>query len=358
MKHFQQMKIYLARQYGKLYPRDMFIAVVDFFGRTTTAEAATAVLSQKYKTLAIKPTELLKLNPSFKKVVLKIGVEPKGDIDFYLSLIHPKTAMFTGGISENIPEVGKLVESLAEDGVALLNWDDPGSKRLAQSCKGTVIYYGLDPQNCTVWAGNIKIENFRTTFELNLGVERVKVNLQLLGSHQVLPALAAACLGVVHDIPLTKIKRGLELIEPLEHSMQVFVGPNGSILLDDSLNSYPASVDGAIDTMLAIPARRRVVCLGEMRQLGKDSENLHRQMAQRIYKEKLDLVFLGQGDAQFIAEELASLGFLEERLDSNLQNSQLVSKLLKTLGKGDICLIAGSRAVRLDEVVKRVAQKQ
>ena len=81
-------------------------------------------------------------------------------------------------------------------------------------------------------------------------------------------------------------------------------------------------------------------------------------IAQRIYKEKLDLVFLGQGDAQIIADELKSLGFWEERIQANLQNSQIVGKLLKTLGKGDVCLIKGSKTSRLDEVVKRVAKKQ
>jgi len=106
-----------------------------------------------------------------------------------------------------------------------------------------------------------------------------------------------------------------------------------------------------------VPARRRVLVLGEMRELGQYSEKLHRQIAQRIYKEKLDLIFLGQGDAQIIADELRSLGFWEERMESNLQNSELVTKLLKTLGKGDVCLIKGSKAVRLDEVVKRIAKK-
>ena len=68
------------------------------------------------------------------------------------------------------------------------------------------------------------------------------------------------------------------------------------------------------------------------------------------------MVFLGQGDAQIIADELKNLGFWEEKLQSNLQNSQLVNRLLKTLGKGDVCLIKGSRSVRLDEVVKRITK--
>ncbi len=375
-KPLHLLKIYLAKQYAKFFPAENFIGVTGSVGKTTCVIACTAVLSQKYKTLVTKsnldpilniPSTLLKLNPSIKKVVLEMGIEYKGEMDFYLSLVRPKVAVVTriayahneylGDINEILQEKGKLVESLDEDGMAILNYDDPNSKKLAPLCKGTVVYYGTDPKNCTVWAGNSKIENFATTFELNLGVERVKVNYKLLGFHQIYPALAAAALGVISGVPLTKIKFGLESIEPSEHRLQVVQGPNGSLILDDTYNSSPSAVEGAIDTLLAMPARRRVVVLGEMRELGSFSENLHRQMARRIYKEKIDLVFLGQGDAVFITDELKNLGFWEERVESNLQNSQLVSKLLKTLGKGDVCLIKGSRAVRLDEVVKRIAKK-
>ncbi|EKD90089.1 MAG: hypothetical protein ACD_32C00030G0001 [uncultured bacterium] len=376
MKPFNFLRIYLARQYAKLYPSEMFIGVTGSVGKTTAVLACSAVLSRKYKTLSTKPntdpisnvpSTLLRLNPSIKKVILEMGIEHKGEMDFYLSLVRPKISVLTriayahnetlGSINEVLQEKGKLIESLDKDGIALLNWDDPNSKKLALNCKGTVLYYGMDPENCTIWAGNPKIENFATTFELNLGVERVKVNFQLLGLHQVYPALAASLLGVVHGIPLTKIKLALESIESSEYCLQAISGPNGSILLDDTYNSSPSGLDGAIDTLLQIPARRRILVLGAMKELGLYSEQLHRLIAQRIYKEKLDLVFLGQGETRIVADELKSLGFWEERLESNLKNSELVSKLLKTLSKGDVCLIKGSRSIRLDEVVKRIAKK-
>lgn len=375
-KPFHLLRIYLARQFAKLFSQDKFIAVSGSVGKTTCVSAAVAVLSKKFKTISTKPnldpilnipSTILKLDPSYKKVVLEMGVEYKGEMDFYLSLVRPKTVIITkiayahseylGGLDEIVEEKGKLIESLPEDGVAILNWDDPLSKKLAVKCRANLIYFGTDPKNCNVWAGNVKIENFKTTFELNLGVERVQVNLQLLGPQQIYPTLAAAALGVSLDIPLTKIKIALESIQPEEHRMQIIPGPNGSTILDDTYNSSPTSLDAAIDTVLQIPARRRILVLGEMRELGRYSEALHRKAAQRIYKDKLDLVLLGSGDANFIAEELKDLGFFEDRLESNLQNSQIVGKLLRSLSRGDICLIKGSRAVRLDEVVKRIAKK-
>lgn len=375
-KPLHLLSVHLARQYSKIYDRGKFIGVTGSVGKTITVEACRAVLSQRYSVITTKanlepilniPNTLLRMNPSVKMCILELGSKNSGEMDFYLSLVRPKVAVITkisydhsqflGSISDIAMEQGKLLEQLPEDGIAILNWDDLETRKLASKSKGSVVYYGSDPQNCTVWAGNIKVEDFKTTFELNLGVERVKVNFKLLGKHQVYGALAAAALGVVFDIPLTKIKIALESIEVMKNQLKIIAGPSGSIILDDTYNSSPTTLDDAIETLLKIPARRRVLVLGEMRQLGKFSESLHREVARKIYREKIDMVFLGTGDAQIISEELKSLGFLEERMEENLQNSQLVSKLLKNLGKGDVSLISGSRATRLDEVVKRISKK-
>lgn len=375
-KPLHLLRIFLAKQYARLYNDSKFIGVTGSVGKTTAVAASLAVLSQKYKILTTKPnldpilnipSTILNMTPKTDMAIFEMGIEYPGEMDFYLSLIRPKTAIvtkisyahsqFLGDPSDIALEKGKLVSQLPKDGVAILNWDDLVCRKLSEKCKGSVIYFGTDEKSCSVWAANFKVENFQTTFELNLGVERVKVNYKLLGKHQVYPALAAAALGVVFDVPLTKIKLALESIEPFEGRMQPILGPNGSIILDDTYNSSPSACEEALETLLQIPARRRVVVLGEMRELGKYSESLHREIARKIYKEKIDMVFLSTGDTKFLEDELKSLGFLEERLYANLHNSQIVSKLLKTLGRGDICLIKGSRAVRLDEVVKRISKK-
>ncbi len=375
-KPLHLLRIYLAGQYAKLFSRDIFVGVTGSVGKTTCVQASKLVLEQKGKTLSTIsnldpvfniPITILKVNPYIRKVILEMGVEYKGEMDFYLSMVRPKTVIITklsfahseflGSIEDILAEKGKLVESLPADGLAILNGDDIYSKKLASKSKAQVIYFGKDPKTATIWAGNIKIRNFKTIFELNYGVERVPVELQLLGEHQIYPVLAAAALGVANDIPLIKIKHALEKITPEQHRLQSLPGPNGSVILDDTYNSSPAAVEGAIDTLLSVPARRRIVVLGEMRELGEFSDRLHRQIARKIYSEKIDSVFLGGGEAQIIADELQKLGFLEERLEYNLQNPQIVSKLLKVLGKGDVCLIKGSRAVRLDEVIIRIVKK-
>ena len=175
-KPTQLLKIYLARYYAKLYSKDLFVGVGGSVGQTTCVQSCEAVLSQKFKTLATQPNldpalniplTLLKLTPKFKKVILEMGIDYKGEMDFYLSLVQPKTVIMTqisyvncedlGDIDEIVEEESKLIKQLDTSGVAILNFDDPQSKKLAKECQGSVIYYGSDPQNCTVLAGNIKI---------------------------------------------------------------------------------------------------------------------------------------------------------------------------------------------------------
>lgn len=376
-KPLHLLRIYLARQYARMFPRETFIGITGSVGKTTTAVACSLVLSQKYQVIETRqnldpvlniPLTILKLRPKIKKAIVEMGVEYPGEMDFYLSLIAPATAIvtrityqhseFLGDLNSILKEKGKLVEQLPKNGVAILNYDDINVRKLADNTEAEVVFFGLDSKKCQVWADNVKIEHFRTSFEINYGVERVKIDYALLGEHQIYSALAAAALGLSEGISLISIKNALEKMQQPEHRLEVKSGYNGAIVIDDTYNSSPLSVEAAIDVLAQLPARRRILVLGETKELGEESERLHRKIAQKIYKERVDLVFLGTGEANIVADELNVLGFLPERLETNLQNPQIVAKLLKILGKGDICLIKGSRSLRLDEVVSRVIAKK
>lgn len=369
------LRIKLARQYGKLHNSSKFIGVTGSVGKTTTVIACLAVASTKFKTISTQarldaifnlPISLLKTSFSTEKVVLEMGVEYPGEMEFYLSLIKPKTVIvtkianahseFLGDIDEIAREKGQLVESVNPDGVVILNYDDLPTRKLAQKTKAKVIFFGTDPQNCDVWANRLRNEDFQLVFGLNYGVESVEVRSKLLGMHSVYSLLAAAALGLSLDIPLTKIKKALESVEPPEHRLQAIPGYNGCIVLDDTYNAAPVSVEQALETLSRLSARRRILVLGEMRELGPFSEKLHRRIAQKIFQEKPDLVFLGTGDTKYIADELLKLGFIPERMESNLKNPEIVSKLFKILSKGDVVLVKGARSVRLDEVAERLTK--
>lgn len=368
-------RIFLAQNLAKICPRQAIIGITGSVGKTTTALACQAVLSEKFSTISTTqnldpifniPITLLKLRPGIKKIILEMGVEYPGEMDFYLSLARPATAIvtrisfshtqFLDGVEGVYKEKSKLVKQLPKEGFAILNWDDIYTRRLAKETEAEVVFYGLDPKQCSVWASNIRLGNNKTRFELNYGVERVEVSFNLLGRHMVNAALAAAALGITCKMTLTSIKKGLEKVLSAPHRLHLLEGLRGFYVLEDTYNSSPVALEEALNVLNELPARRRIAALGEMRELGVYSEQLHRVVAQKIYKDKIDYVLLGSGETKFIADELLKLGFLPERLENNLSNTQLVSTILKLSGSGDVVLVKGSRALRMDEVVGRITK--
>lgn len=375
-------RFFMAKIFAQALPRDMFIGITGSVGKTTTALACKTVLESHFSTISTLetskatanldpifnlPMTLLRIRPNVKKVILEMGIEYAGEMGLWLQLIKPGTGIITsiglqhseflGNVEAIAHEKGKLIEQLPKNGYAILNYDDPVVRRMAERTKARVVYYGTEEKNCDVWASNIRLQEYRMIFELNYGVERVEVESQLLGAHQLYPLLAAAALGVTCDIPLTTIKKYLEKVKPAPHRLQAMPGISGSTVLDDTYNAAPIAVEQALETLNRIPAKRRIAVLGAMKELGDESKKMHQMIAQKIYKDKVDIVLLGKAEAEMIAEELLSLGFKKDRLYKNLDNDEMSTQLLKLLSKGDVVLVKGARSNKLEEVVDKITAK-
>ncbi len=359
-------KSFLARQYLRFIDNSKFVVVAGAVGKTTTVLAAKSILSQKFDVLVTTDvgqtnrstnifSTVLDNKPKHKKIILEI------DNTTDLNKITPKTLIVTRTYSEdpNFLEnsLWKIVEKTPSDGLAILNGDDIAQKKFLEKGEGEVIFYGTDPKSCHVWASNLKISNFNTIFELNYGVERVEITSKLLGFHQIYPLLAAAALAIAMDFSLINIKRGLESMDPLEHKFQAFSGANNSIVIDDTGNAHPLSIIEALEALNHISGKRRILVLSQPEYSVADSEKICQEIARKIYKDKIDHVFLMGEDAKIIADELSKLGFIDERLDINLNNSQAVNRLLNMVSRGDLVLIKGSSSSKLGEVVKRITKK-
>lgn len=368
------LKRLFIKQYVKLLPDGKFVLVLGGDELGETLNICKTILSEKLNILVPEMknktqfrlgdafrSSIIRYKPKTDKILLWSNPIIDADMDEYLKIVNPGVFVFTQNQQVRtdtikIKNFEILSRAISPDkGIGIFDYSDPLIRDYSEKFVFP-IYYGFDKDNCHIWAGKVRVSEFKTVFELNYGVERVEVSTSLLGLSRIKSILAGAALATLIKFPLTTIKKGIEKIKQSEHRLEVLTGFNNSYILDDSFDATVGSILEGLEVLNQITARRRILVLGELRNLGFESEKTHREIAREIYRNKVDLVFLGGGDAQFIGDELLKLGFLEDRMERNLQNPQIVSKLLKTLLKGDIVFITGANGLKFEEIVKKLAR--
>ncbi len=380
-KRAYAIKLYMAKQYAKMVPSSKIIAVTGTLGKSTAVSLLYSILTPRMVLPKVENPALqnsvenflsladrvFKVSPKIQKAILELDPKTPSEVDNLREFIKFQTLAIThfSELKETFPDESEkvaaayeeLIRLLDNNGNLILNWEDASVRRFGDKFSGSnIIFFGLDSKNCHVWASNLRIENYQTLFELNYGVERVEVRSNLLGFHQVIPILTASAIAINLGFSLISIKKGIEKLESLEGRMEVVTGINNSIIIDDTYDGETKAFSEALETLNLIPARRRIVVLGEMSADYKTSEKVHTLIAREIYSNKIDLVLLGGGQTKFIEAELNKLGFIPERMLSGLQNPAIVANLIKILGKGDVVLIKGHPNLRFSEIVKKVSK--
>jgi len=348
------------------------IGITGSVGKSTTKELVAEVLQQRYRTHKNEgnlnneiglPLSLLKITSDDDRAVLEMGFYVPGEIALLGEIAKPQV-----GVVTNISEVhleragtmeaiakgkGELVESLpaAPEGVAILNIDDPVVRGMAERTKARVFYYGLK-QEADLWASDIEglgLEGVRFVFH-HVG-ETFRVRIPLLGRHSVHTALRAAAVGLIEGLSWPQILSGLTET-PTQLRLVAVDGPGGSLILDDTYNAAPASVLAALNLLEELDGRR-IAVLGDMLELGEFEERGHRMVGARAAEVARHLVTVGER-ARWIGEEALRAG-LPEAVLTTLENSdQAVEFLRGEVGSGDVVLIKGSRAIRMDKIVSEL----
>lgn len=368
------IKQFLAKNYSKFISASKFVAVSGPQNSALITLLCEAVAKARFNTISslsqkeileeVKLSDLsstvLKITPSVKKAIFEVPILSLGDTNNFLNLVSPETLILDRISHENslLSEYQNLINKLPQNGLLILNGDDHELRKIAEGSLSEVFFYGINQPKNSVWAGNVRIQNFQTIFELNYGVERVEISPQLFGLTQIYPMLAASAFGISLNIPLITIKKSLEKVLPLEHQMEVLTGFNDSIILDDSLNFDTLNIEETLENLNHVSARRRIVVIGGFKESDGRTQALEKALARKIYKDKVDLVILGNANTSFLADELDKLGFIKERVKTELNNLQIVSQLLSILARGDCVLVKGGKGLRLDEVVKRIAKNK
>lgn len=359
-------KIYLAilRKFFGL----KVIGITGSAGKTTVKDLITQVLSDagetesSYKNIDPVyniPTTILKCRPSTDYLVLEMGVEFPGEMNYYTWIAKPDIGVITNifpthleffGTQEGVfNEKSNLVKSLGKDKFAVLYADDKYLKKLKGKLKASVVWYGKKGEyNYT----SIKRSVEGTSFSLEVGGESHQIDIPLLGEQFVSNAIAA--IAVCNNIGLTmdSIKQSLSSIEPTPHRMNVINHKSGAIILDDSYNSNPNALKVSIDTLCDyFPKKKKCVVIGDMLELGEDESRYHKEIAKYVYKKGIrDIITVGNL-SEVTAKEFTKLGGKSKHFSKQTG----VEKYLATYQKkGWIVLIKGSHSISLDLLVERI----
>ena len=366
----------VRRAYGQLgaaYRREFALPVVAVGGsngKTTTKELIAAVLRGQFPTLGSEasfnndigvPATLLRLEKSHQAAVLEVGTNHPGELAPLVKLIQPRYGVITtigrehleffGDVAGVAEEEGWLAELLPADGKLFVNGDNEWTERLAKRTRATVVRVGWNDGNA--WrARDVRMDSNGTAFHVDAPKPEFcgEYQINLLGRHQVVNALFAISVGEELGLDRAVIQRGLNECKPAKMRLQ-FWEANGVRVLDDGYNANADSVIAALEVLRDLPCKgRRVAVLGDMAELGRESEAAHAEVGRRAAETGVSQLFAVGQMASVMARSARAAG-LNRVIE--LADVDVACGALKTFLKpGDVVLLKASRATRFERVAE------
>ncbi|WP_085724066.1 UDP-N-acetylmuramoyl-tripeptide--D-alanyl-D-alanine ligase [Pseudomonas sp. R37(2017)] len=275
-------------------------AVTGSSGKTTVKEMLASILRTRGTVLATRgnlnndlgvPLTLLELAPEHTAAVIELGASRLGEIAYTVGLTRPHVAILNnagtahvgefGGPEKIVEAKGEIIEGLDADGVAVLNLDDKAfAIWKARAGNRKVLTFALSNTSADFHASDLATDA-RGCPAFNLhgpeGVERVQLNL--LGTHNVANAMAAAAAAHALGVSLFGIATGLGAVQPVKGRTVAQLASNGMRVIDDTYNANPTSMCAAVD-ILAGFSGRTVLVLGDIGELGEWAEQGHRDVGE------------------------------------------------------------------------------
>jgi UDP-N-acetylmuramoyl-tripeptide--D-alanyl-D-alanine ligase len=349
------------------------VGVTGSTGKTTTKEAIAHVLSSRFRVLKSEgnfnnhfglPLMLLKLEPEHEAAVIEMGMSHRGEIAALAKIAQPEIGVVTNvapvhlEFFNSVADIARakyeLIESLPAGGIAILNADDEYVSQFGRDCHGKVILYGLRP------TANVRAENIEqrgsagSTFDVTADGRRERANLHLVGTHNIYNALAAVAMGLERGLSLSEATAALATLAPADKRGAVVQVGNITII-NDCYNSNPTALDAMVETLAAMPAKRRIVVAGEMLELGPAGEELHRRSGRHMAEKKIDVLLGVRGLAAPMVEAASQAGMQAKFVATPEEAGEW---LVKETREGDVVLLKASRGVKLERALETVVGRQ
>ncbi|HKJ19489.1 MAG TPA: UDP-N-acetylmuramoyl-tripeptide--D-alanyl-D-alanine ligase, partial [Woeseiaceae bacterium] len=346
------------------------IGVTGSNGKTTLKELIAVCLAQQAPTLATHgnlnndigmPLMLARIDDSHHFAVLEMGANHAGEIAYLTSLANPDVVVITNAAAAHLEGFGSIDGVAAAKGeilqnekrprVAVLNADDKYFDYWSSLVGDTrSVSFGFD-DTADVRADDIVASASCTEFTLHLAGESVGVTLPLAGVHNVRNACAAAAVALALGISVEKIRLALDGVSPVGGRLEPVRGVHGATLFDDSYNANPLSVVAAAEFLSALPGESWLV-LGDMKELGNDAAELHREVGEAVRTSGVNRLFAFGDLARSTVEGFGQNACWYASLDT------LVDELSEALTSDINVLVKGSRSMHMERVVDALREPE
>jgi UDP-N-acetylmuramoyl-tripeptide--D-alanyl-D-alanine ligase len=350
------------------------VGITGSVGKSTTKELVAEVLSTRSRTLKNPgnlnneiglPLTLLRLGDGYEHAVLEMGFYVPGEISLLCSIARPQVGVVTNIGSVHAERAGskeeiargksELVQALPADGFAILNYDDPYVRPMAEKTNARVLFYGLDPK-ADLWADEIVSDGLEgIRFNLHYRQEVLQLRVPLIGRHSVHTVLRAVAVGVAEGLSFSEIVYGLKNSRAQLRLVAVYTS-SGAMLLDDSYNASPESTLAALNLLEDLDGRK-IAVLGDMLELGPYEEEGHQKVGIRAAEVAAELVTIGERGLM-IADSAHKAGLSSRHIHSFKTIEEVVEHLKPNLGKGDVVLVKGSHGMRMDRITAALEAEQ
>ena len=327
------------------------IGITGTNGKTTTKELINNVLSSEYNCYSTKgnlnnqiglPLSILEINKDHEIAVIEMGASEIGEIKNLCRIAKPNTGIITNigkahlegfGSFEGVMKAKtELYHYLQENnGTQFVNKND--DLLILKSNEKKRITYGKE-------SNSDFIATLTESFPfISIKTKDTEINSNLIGEFQYDNIVAASCIGNFYNISYQNIKKSIEEYIPKNNRTELIETENNNIILD-AYNANPSSMESMIESFIKLDKPNKMCILGEMRELGKYSEDEHQKLINRMEISGIESIFVG--------EEFLNL----TKKNTYLKTSEIIDDITNYNLHNRTILIKGSRGIRLEDLVR------
>ncbi|MGI9212005.1 MAG: UDP-N-acetylmuramoyl-tripeptide--D-alanyl-D-alanine ligase [Methylococcaceae bacterium] len=365
---------YLAKEWRTAWG-GIVIGITGSNGKTTVKELVAALLAESgavWKTQGNfnndigVPLTLLQLREAHRYAAIEMGANHPGEIDYVAQLAMPNVAIISNagpahlegfGSVEGVAKAkGELLDALPADGIALLNVDDPFHDQWRERAGSRrVLRFGFsDKAEVRAHSDSVvtgfQDGRFHTRFTADVDGRHLDIHLPLCGRHNVRNALAALAVGHVLGLDDRALMSGMMNIARVSGRFQPLKGQRNMLLIDDTYNANPASVEAALAVLADWPGEAWMA-LGSLGELGDTSPALHAALGHKVRAAGVTRLLATGPDVE---HTLTAFG-AGARYCSN--QADMIEHILNEPVAPAILLIKGSRSQQMERVVAALREQ-